>query len=117
MMSLALLDFVLREQGCVVCFAMGFGVVPCAKHHLLTTGHHGNGKRRGERAVVGLCDYHHQGAAAVGTAMANRLRATRGPSYADNAREFRALWPDSKLQELQAERIKEWQGRHLGCVT
>lgn len=91
-------DFIIREIGCVVCLLRGIeGKVECAKHHLLTTGHHGNGKRRGEQATVGLCDYHHQGAHVVGTATARRLYAERGPSYQDNPKEFRALYPDSLL--------------------
>lgn len=114
MINLELLDFIIREQGCVVCFALGLGVVACAKHHLLTTQRHGTGKRRGERAVIGLCDYHHQGRAQVGSALAARLYLERGPSYADQPREFRALWPDSRLEELQAQRIDEWRSRQVG---
>ena len=47
-------DFILREIGCVVARLRGMGYVPCDKHHLLSTGRHGNGKRRGEAFTVGL---------------------------------------------------------------
>jgi hypothetical protein len=114
--NLELLDFIIREQGCVVCFALGLGIVPCAKHHLLTTQRHGTGKRRGERAVVGLCDYHHQGQSQVGSEAAAQLYPVRGPSYADQPREFRGLWPDEKLEALQAARIDEWRSRQVGIT-
>lgn len=117
MIGLELLDFIIREQGCVVCFALGFGVVACAKHHLLTTGRHGNGKRRGERHVIGLCDYHHQGELVVGTTTAAAMYLTHGPSYQDHAREFRARWPDAKLERLQAERVAEWRERQVGVLA
>lgn len=117
MIGVELLDFIIREQGCVVCFALGLGVVACAKHHLLTTGKHGNGKRRGHRAVIGLCDWHHQGRLVVGSALAAVLYQERGPSYQDHAREFRARWPDALLQELQAARIAEWRSRQVGVLA
>jgi len=102
-------DFALRSIGCVVCLLLGLGYVPAAKHHLLTTGQHGNGKRIGEKATVPLCDYHHQGRHVVGSAVARALYPTHGPSYADNAREFRSRWPDSVLLEETEKRIDQWQ--------
>jgi hypothetical protein len=102
-------DVVIREIGCVVCRLRGLGKVECAKHHTLTTGQHGNGKRRGEAYTVGLCDYHHQGAQVIGTALARSLYPARGPSYADNAREFRAEYPDALLLEAQERFINEWR--------
>lgn len=110
-------DFAIREIGCIVCRLMGKGYVPCAKHHLLSTGHHGNGKRRGEKATVGLCDYHHQGSQAVGSANYRRMKPDYGPSYYDDARAFRALWPDQLLLEEQDRRITQWQSKNVGFTT
>ena len=53
--------FAIGEIGCIVCKNRNLGFVPCERHHLLTTGLHGNGKRRGDEATVGLCQYHHRG--------------------------------------------------------
>lgn len=103
-------DFAIREIQCIVCRMRGKPPMPAAKHHLLNTGMHGNGKRRGEKATVGLCDFHHQGAHSVGTDAAKRYRLMGyGPSYADDAREFRELYPDSLLLETQERFIKLWQ--------
>lgn len=112
-MNAARRDVAIREIGCIVCLLLGLGFVLCAKHHLLSTGQHGNGKRLGEQSTVGLCDYHHQGKAVVGSAAAAALRETRGPSYADNAREFRALWPDALLIKEQNRRIEEWESNNV----
>jgi len=112
-MNLELRDFALREE-CIACRLRGIRGVLAAKHHTLTTGFHGNGKRRGERATVGLCDYHHQGAAVVGTAYARFLARDRGPSYADNARAFRAEFPDALLLAEQEKALDEWRGR---CIA
>lgn len=108
-MNLETLDFAIREIGCIACHLMGLGFVPCSKHHTLTTGMHGNGKRRGERFVVGLCDYHHQGKAVVGSVQAAALYKVRGPSYADNAREFRAKFPDHVLLAESKRRLELWE--------
>lgn len=107
-------DFALREVGCVLCRELGLGFVLCAKHHTLTTGMHGNGKRRGEKETVGLCDYHHQGSQVVGTDNARILYDTRGPSYHDNAREFRARWPDKLLLALQEKWLRLWELGEIG---
>lgn len=103
-------DAAIRDIGCIVCLLLGLGFVLCSKHHLLNTGHHGNGKRIGEKATVGLCDYHHQGKLVVGAALSRILYETRGPSYADNAREFRERWPDSLLLAEQNRRIEAYMG-------
>lgn len=109
-MNNELRDFAIRDIKCIVCRMRGKPPEPAAKHHLLSTGRHGNGKRRGERFTVGLCDYHHQGAHVVGTSAATRYRLMGyGPSYADDAREFRELYPDSLLLETQERFIKLWQ--------
>lgn len=110
----AMRDFAIREIGCICCRAMGVFGVLCAKHHLLTTGMHGNGKRRGEAATIGLCDYHHQGAAVVGTLAARALRLVRGPSYADEAREFRRVFgQDDGLLAAQDKLIADWRAGRL----
>lgn len=109
-MNLEMRDFAIRSIGCIVCRMRGKPPLPAAKHHLTSTGRHGSGKRRGERFTVGLCDYHHQGASQVGTVRADDLRADGyGPSYADNAREFRELYPDTLLLEVQERFLKLWE--------
>lgn len=103
-------DFAIRDIKCIVCRMRGKAPMPAAKHHLLSTGKHGNGKRKGEKFTVGLCDYHHQGRAVVGTRVARLLEVDGyGPSYADNAREFRALYPDELLLQTQNEWIERWK--------
>lgn len=99
-------DFVIRDIGCIVCLERGLGKVACEKHHLLTTGRHGNGKRRGEQFTVGLCSYHHSG---IGTPTAEL-----GPSYAREARRFRELYPDAWLLQRQNELILAWQAKTVG---
>ena len=99
-------DCAIREIGCIVCRERGLGYVPCEKHHLLTTGRHGTGKRRGEQATVGLCVYHHRG---VG-----QPTAAIGPSYAREARAFRALYPDIWLLERQEELLAQWRLNTMG---
>ena len=75
-MRAELRDTAIREIGCICCLHDGRGHVPCEKHHLLTTGLHGNGKRRGEAATVGLCSYHHVVSAIPLTIAAHRLRVS-----------------------------------------
>jgi len=106
-LSPALRDFALRSIGCVVCLALGLPAgeaagMPAEKHHLLTTGLHGNGKRRGEKFTVGLCIYHHRGIGAP--------TAERGPSYAREPRHFRARWSDEWLLAEQERLLKAWMG-------
>jgi hypothetical protein len=104
-------DFALREIGCICCRLVGKRPMPAEKHHTLTTGLHGNGKRRGEKFVLGLCSYHHRSAAAVGTVMARSLKEQGyGPSLADEPRAFRARFgTDNELLELQDKLIEAWQ--------
>lgn len=102
-------DFAIREIGCIVCLERGLGFRACEKHHLTSTGHHGNGKRRGEQATVGLCVYHHRG---VG-----QPTAALGPSYAREARAFRALYPDSWLLERQEELLAQWRRNTMGVAA
>lgn len=102
-------DFAIRDLGCIVCRERGLGYVPCEKHHLTTTGRHGSGKRRGEAFTVGLCPYHHRG-------QGERTEAL-GPSYANNAREFRALYPDSWLLERQEQLLADWRAGTVGIAA
>lgn len=100
-------DFALRELGCVVCHIRGVGTVIAEKHHLLTTGFHGNGKRRGEQATVGLCSWHHRGVAPSGW---NKVEARMrfGASYAEQPREFRRLYPDAVLEAKQQQLLSAY---------
>ena len=102
-------DFAIRDIGCIVCSARGLGFSPCEKHHLLTTGRHGTGKRRGERYTVGLCAYHHRG---IGS-----LIAAFGPSYALEPRAFRALYSDEWLLTRQNELIEQWRKSTVGVAA
>lgn len=102
-------DAAIRDIGCIVCRDRRLGFVPCEKHHLLTTGRHGTGKRRGEQATVGLCQYHHRG---IGTPT-----PLLGPSYAREPRRFRELYPDSWLLETQNALIVEWQRNTIGAAA
>lgn len=108
-MNPALRDFAIREIGCVVCRLRGLGFAACEKHHLLTTGRHGTGKRRGERYTVGLCPYHHRGIGAPTSAL--------GPSYAREAKAFRALYPDDVLLAEQDRLIAEWRTNTVGAAA
>ena len=102
-------DFAIRDIGCIVCRERGLGYVPCEKHHLTTTGRHGNGKRRGEAYTVGLCAYHHRG---VG-----EPTAEVGPSYAREPRRFRELYPDEWLLDRQNELIAQWRANTIGAAA
>lgn len=107
-MNLQLRDFALREIGCVVARLRGVGFIPCTKHHLLTTGRHGTGKRRGERFTVGLSDWSHQGRLLPGWSE-ERCREVLGPSYAKEPRAFRELYPDDLLLAEQERLLADWE--------
>lgn len=96
----------IKDIGCIVCLNRGLGVVPCEIHHLLSTGMHGNGKRKGDAWTVGLCQYHHRG---VGTPT-----AALGPSYAREPRKFRELYSDEWLLSYQGRLIGAWQASLVG---
>lgn len=106
-------DFALREVGCIVCRDIGMGFVPCEKHHLLTTGKHGTGKRRGEKYTVGLCGYHHRNEY-TGSGLADAF--WKGPSYAGEPRAFRDRWPDSWLLETQNRLLREYADKTIGIT-
>lgn len=108
-MKASIRDFAIRDIGCIVCLERGLGRVMCEKHHLTTTGRHGSGKRRGEAFTVGLCPYHHRGIGAPTAAL--------GPSYAREARAFRALYPDEWLLARQEDLLAEWRSGTLGAAA
>lgn len=47
--------------GCIVCVNEGLGETPCQIHHCET----GAGGRRDHDKIIGLCDFHHNGAEGV----------------------------------------------------
>jgi hypothetical protein len=101
-------DFALREIGCVVAHILGIGWLPAEKHHLLTTGLHGNGKRRGEQATVGLNLWSHRGVVLPGWST-DQCRDVLGPSYAREPAAFRALYSDDVLLREQERLLRAWQ--------
>jgi hypothetical protein len=114
-MNLQRRDFAIREIGCLACLLSDRRSMPVARHHLLTTGRHGTGKRRGERESIGLCDYHHQGAKQVGTAFArNCVAEGYGPSLADEPRAFRQRFgTDDELLTLQNQLLARWEAGNV----
>lgn len=99
-------DFAIRETGCIACWQDGIKSEPCEKHHLLTTGMHGNGRRRGEAATVGLCPWHHRG---------HGLQGDKGPSYAREPVRFRAMYGhDEELLTLQNKLLRRWCEATIG---
>lgn len=103
-------DFALRDIGGIACHMMGYTTPAVDKHHHTSTGKHGSGKRKGERHTVGLCPCHHRGKAAVGSSQALQWHEMVGPSYADDARKFRATFgADAVMLEYQEKLLAEWQ--------
>ena len=86
-------------------------------HHLLTTGRHGTGKRRGDEATIGLCSWHHRGVIGEGYTR-KEMADCYGPSYALQAREFRAEYgTDDELLSEQNELIAEWRSNTIGAAA
>lgn len=108
-------DFALREIGCVPCRLRLRAYVPAEKHHLLTTGQHGNGKRRGEAFTVAVCPWHHRGIWPDGMTP-GQARALYGPSYAREPRAFRKLWSDDVLLTEQDRLIEIWKDSIVGAA-
>jgi len=106
-------DFAIREIGCVVAYLRKVGFLPCEKHHLLTTGMHGNGKRRGEQFTVGLNAWSHRGVVPEGWTESDAIELL-GPSYAREPAAFRALYPDALLLETQEALLKQWRDGVIG---
>lgn len=106
-------DVAIREVGCIATWIRFGQFAPCEKHHLLSTGRHGNGKRRGEQATIGLTTYYHRGYRYSGLQeKMTREEAKQyfGPSYADSPREFREVFGDDEtLLAKQNELIATWR--------
>lgn len=93
------------EIGCIACRKEGFGMVQAEEHHLLTTGLHGNGKRRGDDFTIGLCAYHHRG-------VPGSYAGIKGPSYTNQSRAFRERYgSDDELLAYQNRLIAEHKRR------
>lgn len=111
----------IREIGCIACkrdckpHLRPF--TDCEVHHLLTTGLHGNGKRRGDDATIGLCSWHHRGMP-VEYYTARECVDCFGPSYARQARAFRDLYgSDDDLLAEQNRLIDEWRKSTVGAAA
>lgn len=106
-------DVAIREIGCIITLRRFGTFAPCEKHHLLTTGRHGNGKRRGEQATIGLTPYYHRGYNYSGLqGQYTRAEALKhfGPSYADSAKLFRQEFgSDEELLAEQDRLIAVWR--------
>lgn len=101
-------DALIRDVGCIVAHIRGLGYVPCEKHHLLSTGLHGNGKRRGERYTIGLSCWSHRGIPLPGWSE-ERCREVLGPSYALEPRAFRETFG-------QDDYLLTYQNRLIGLT-
>lgn len=101
------------EINCVVCDALGERGVP-ERHHLLTSGLHGNGKRLGHKQTVAICGYHHRGEHATGSGLYEAFHL--GPNLADNAKAFREEWPDDRLLAETNKQLRAWCDRTYGVT-
>jgi hypothetical protein len=95
----------IKESGCVIANDRGLGYVPCEIHHLTIGGRHGQ-KRRGHDFVVGLNPWSHRGVPFNGMSP-DYCKQKFGPSYAQEPRAFREIYPDDYLIELQKEQLGE----------
>ena len=107
-------DVAIREIGCIITLRKFGMYAPAEKHHLLTTGRHGTGKRRGEKATIGLTAYYHRGynySGLQGQYTRAEALAHFGPSYADSPKLFRQEFgEDSELLAEQDRLIAVWRG-------
>ena len=91
----------IRDLGCICCWMVGIGPVPCAIHHLTVGGKHGQ-KRRGHEFVIGLCDWHHQGYLPQDCSSVKEAEEWYGYSYALTPSKFRqSFGNDDELMEVQ----------------
>ena len=103
-------DTAIRGIGCICCLREGLGFRPAEKHHLLTTGLHGNGSRRGEQFTVGLCAYHHRG---IGSPA-----HYRSPSLAREPKAFRARYGDDEALLAEQNRLIDiWKESFIGGIA
>lgn len=101
--------FAIVKAECIACRKRGYPDTPADAHHLLSTGRHGNGKRRGDEATIGLCKWHHVGNP-EGRNEATLFRML-GPSYFKHARQFREVFGSD--DELLAEQNQLIRGAYL----
>lgn len=107
----------LRDMGCLVAHIRGIGYVPAEIHHLLTTGRHGNGKRRGDEATIALNPYSHRGIRFDGWTL-DECRRMFGPSLALEPKAFRETFgTDDDLLARENERIRAWHGSIVGVLA
>lgn len=107
----------LRDMGCLIAHIRGLGYVPAEIHHLLTTGLHGNGRRRGDMDTIALNPYSHRGVRFDGWTLAE-CRRMFGPSYALEPAAFRAEYgTDDELLVRENRRIEAWYGSIVGRVA
>jgi hypothetical protein len=112
-------DFAIRDLGCTCCYLMGYGGVPCEKHHLNAQDRHG-GKRRGEAYTVGLCKWHHVGRCHCDGSQRDcpTCHMRYGPSWHHSAHEFRDTFGSGDdLLAVQNERIEKWRKNTLGAAA
>jgi hypothetical protein len=102
----------IKEIGCVVARLRGFGFVPCEIHHTTIGGKHGQ-KRRGHEFTVGLNPWSHRGMWLVVASDPHVARKAFGPSYAEEPRAFRELYPDDVLLAEQDRLIELWKKGEL----
>jgi len=101
-----------RALGCVVCrwrhaagLQLGIGCGPVRIHHRNIGDLHGQ-KQIGQHAVVAMGDWHHQGIPMPGK-NARAMYAIYGPSFQEQAREFR-MWTLDALPGL-GRGTEAWQ--------
>lgn len=90
----------IKEVGCIAAHTLGLGWVYAEIHHLTVGGKHGQ-KRRGHEFTIGLNPWSHRGVPFGGLSAAECYEMY-GPSYALEARKFRALFGnDDRLLDYQ----------------
>lgn len=105
----------LKEMGCMIARLRGLEWVGTDIHHLLTTGLHGNGKRRGDEFTIALNPYSHAGKPFNGWSV-DECREMFGPSYALHAREFRDTFgTDEELLAMQNELLRAYLRSTMVC--
>ena len=91
----------IRDLGCICCWMVGIGPVPCAIHHLTVGGKHGQ-KRRGHEFVLGLCDWHHQGYLPQDCSSVKEAEEWYGYSYALTPAKFRQSFGNGQVPIVAA---------------
>lgn len=106
----------LKELGCLVARLRGHAWVGADIHHLLTTGLHGNGERRGDEFTIALNPWSHAGKPFGGMSAA-QCQELFGPSYAREPRAFREEFgADDELLEAQNQLLRRYlQSTYVCC--